>query len=135
MFIVTSVDSGSKADRPRVVLFESSEFDDSGYFNVYDANGETHWCYTFDLTAEEGFEFYHFIMHGECCSILETALATYIPRHSKPSLDDFYDALCAVMEAHGPGEISLPLEHGHFGASQFWEQDWIPKKSWEVRVS
>ncbi len=77
---------------------------------------------------------YHFILHGECLSILECALATYNFHYLEPPLDDFYDALCAVMETDGPGGVGLPLRNGHFGAAQFWDQDWKAKKGWEVRM-
>lgn len=71
-------------------------------------------------------------MHGECLSILECALATYRPRNVKPSLDGFYDGLCAVL-GKGYASPGLPLKNGYFGAAQFWGQDWEAEKGWEVR--
>ncbi|KAK3045906.1 hypothetical protein LTR09_012560 [Extremus antarcticus] len=124
-----------KSNHPSAEIFDSSGFDDGGYFDATDSSGETHWCYAYDRTAEAGFMTYHFILHGECLSILECALATYNFHYLKPSLDDFYDALCAVMETDGPGGVGLPLSNGHFGAAQFWDQDWEAKKGWEFIVA
>ena len=118
---------------PSVEVFECSDFGDSGYFEATDANGQTHYCYTFSTDAEEGFCTYHFVCHSECLSILQRALETYIPRQTKPSLENVYEALCATLSDAG-GYTGLPLEHEYLGAADFWAQDWEAEKGWEVRV-
>ncbi|KAK3686786.1 hypothetical protein LTR37_019465 [Vermiconidia calcicola] len=118
---------------PSVEVFECSDFGDSGYFEATDANGQTHYCYTFSTDAEEGFCTYHFVCHSECLSILQRALETYIPRQTKPSLENVYEALCATLSDAG-GYTGLPLEHEYFGATDFWAQDWEAEKGWEHLV-
>ena len=49
------------------------------------------------------------------------------------SLDEFCRGLCAEMvrlKANVP--TGVIWEHGFYGAAQFWEQDCVAKKGWEV---
>ncbi|KAK4904421.1 hypothetical protein LTR49_026131 [Elasticomyces elasticus] len=117
-------------------IYDSSEYDgDGGYFEVTDSNGEKHWSYAYELTAEEGFLTYHFIIHAECLTILEFVLETYSSCHEESALNRFYNALCTIIQATGPSVSALILPHGYFGAAQFQEQDWKAEKGWEVWTS
>ncbi|KAK4907118.1 hypothetical protein LTR49_023813 [Elasticomyces elasticus] len=125
-----------KSESVDAQIYDSSEYNgDSGYFEVTDGNGEKHWSYAYDLTAEEGFLTYHFIMHAECLTVLEPALETYNSCHRQSALNRFYDALCTIMQATGPSTSALILPHGYLGAAQFQEQDWRAEKGWEFLVA
>ncbi|KAK5689259.1 hypothetical protein LTR17_026386 [Elasticomyces elasticus] len=117
-------------------IYDSSGYNgDSGYFEVTDGHGEKHWSYAYELTAQEGFLTYHFIMHAECLTVLELALEAYSFCHEESALNRFYDALCTIMQVTGPSSSALILPHGYFGAAQFQEQDWEAEKGWEFLVA
>ena len=114
-------------------IYSSSEFDDGGYFDVTDASGTEHWCYVFSTDAEEGYRTPHFVLHTACLTILQYALEDRHPDSAVHSLNDFYKALCGPENKLDA--VCVSLKKGHYGAEQFWEQDWVAKQGWEVRVS
>jgi hypothetical protein len=134
-------------------IFFSSESDGSGCFVARDASGWEHWCFVFQgAEAGGGYKSTHFVLHTACLTILEHALKDTHPLSTVQTLDDFYEVLCTRSnDWDGVGVddfyevlcarsndwvgVGVPLKHRHYGAQQFWEQEWKAKKGWEVRTS
>ena len=119
-------DVGAEAE-----IFDSSPYDGGGNFDATDASGKEHWCYVFQGSdAEEGYRNPHFVLHTACLTILRYALEDRRPWLATRSVNDFYEALCSQMGDHEM--VGMSLRNKHYGAEQFWEQDWEAKKGWEV---
>lgn len=92
-----------------------------------DAHGVTHWCYAFaKYENEDNYKGTHYVMHSACLLIVQRWMY-----EEEKSIQDLYNALC-VYDEPGDDFTGLYLPNRHYGAEDFWEQEWLAKQGWEV---